>query len=100
MNGIKMTITPQLRPCIVYRSAHGEVGKHLEALFHMWEQSYEVAAPSMLPGGHKGGQLAGTFGICELSDGHMIRVRPEHIQFLDSSHGEYDFTYSEVEEDL
>ena len=96
MNGIKMTITPQLRPCIIYRSEHGAVGEHLEALFHMWEQSYEVIAPSMLQGGHAGGQVAGMMGLCELRNGKMIRVRPEYIQFLDSSHREYDFTHAEV----
>lgn len=96
MSGIKMTITPQLRPCIIYRSAHGEVGEHLEALFHMWEQSYQVIAPSMLTGGHAGGQLGEMFGLCELRDGNMIRVRLEHIQFLDSPHREYDFTHAEV----
>ena len=80
MNGIKMTITPQLRPCIILKKKGGRT----EALFHTWAQEY----------------AAGIFALCELSNGNMVEVKPERIQFLDSSHGEYDFTYSEVEEDL
>lgn len=93
MGETTLSLTPKLRPCIVYK----ETGEQLEALFHTWEQSYHVVAPSVLIGGHAGGQLGGMLGLCELRDGKMIRVSPEKILFLDSPHKNYDFTHAEEE---
>lgn len=63
------------RPCMV----DGDKG-----IFHFWGITAEVIAPSMMVGGHPGGQLAETYGLVEFTDGSVRRVVPTKIRFLDT----------------
>lgn len=65
----------RLRPCTV----NGQ-----KALFHGWYYSAEVIAPSMMVGGHNGGQLACTFGIIELETGDVKLCNVTEIKFVGS----------------
>ena len=63
----------------VYRSClvNGE-----EAIFQCWEQWSNVIEPSLLKGGHPGGQISQVFGIVEFKDGTIERVQPYEIKFI------------------
>lgn len=67
-------VSNMYRPCY----AKGERG-----LFHCWADVAEVVAPSMLRGGHNGGQLRMTYGIVELQDGRVKLYEPKDIRFAD-----------------
>lgn len=62
-----------LRPCEV----DGE-----KATFHCWEQYSTIVEPSLLKGGHPGGQISQVFGIVEFKDGSIERVPPYKIKFI------------------
>ena len=49
----------------------------------MWANRAKIAPPSMMVGGHHGGQLWEVFGIVEYEDGSVKTVYPESIQFAD-----------------
>lgn len=68
------------RPCITHMRGTGPV----PALFHGWNHVAEVAAPSLLTGGHAGGQLCNTFALVEYEDGRVAQVPVNRIIFLDS----------------
>lgn len=53
-----------------------------EAIFHCWEQWSEIIKPSLLKGGHCGGQLSQVFGIVEFKDGTVRRIQPHEIKFI------------------
>lgn len=53
-----------------------------KAIFHCWEQYSQVIAPSLLRGGHGGGQIAQVFGIVEFKDGAVRRIQPHEIKFV------------------
>ncbi|MFV0412943.1 MAG: hypothetical protein ACK5L3_06670 [Oscillospiraceae bacterium] len=61
-----------LRPCEV----NGR-----PARFHCWSTRARVVAPSMLRGGHQGGQLSETFAIIEYEDGEVSEEYPYKIRF-------------------
>lgn len=63
------------RPCTV----DGNKG-----IFHFWGITADVVAPSIMVGGHPGGQLAETYGLVEFADGSVKRVIPTKICFLDT----------------
>ena len=66
------------------RSCSINTGKQQEqAFFHCWEHYAEIVCPSSLIGGHKGGQLSGTFAIVELKNGEVRKVLPQYITFTD-----------------
>lgn len=73
----------EYRPCTV-------AGKR--ALFHKWEENSEIYAPSPMVGGHNGGVVKYTLAIVEFEDGHVERVRPQDIMFIDNYFHEFDFT--------
>lgn len=67
-------VGPERRPCYI----NGKRG-----MFHQWINRAEVAPPSMMIGGHQGGQLWDVFGLVEMEDGHMIEVVPTKVVFAD-----------------
>ena len=73
LSNIEITIS--LRPCIT------NFGK---GLFHRWIDRAEVIRPSVLRGGHNGGQSWEIFGLVELEDGRVVEVLPNDIQFIDN----------------
>lgn len=66
---------PRLRPCTV----RGE-----KALFHRWEDYAVVLAPSVMVGGHPGGQMREMFAIVELESGQVLEVKPTEVKFDDT----------------
>ena len=69
------------RPCIAHRQYEGPA----PALFHGWNHVAEIAAPSLLTGGHPGGQLSATYALVEYEDGTVGQIPVNRIVFLDSS---------------
>lgn len=82
MNKSKITITSELRPCIVN-------GK--KALFHRWTDRSEIVAPSYMVGGHGGGVVKDTFALVEFEDGVIKECSCVGIKFCDSPHRNYCF---------
>lgn len=72
----KFTIAYERRECVV----NGKVG-----YFCCWEQYAEVVEPSLMMGGHPGGQLAAVYAIVEFDEG-VRRVNIAEIQFTDEVH--------------
>lgn len=72
----EFTITDERRECVV----NGKVG-----YFCRWEQWANVIEPSLMTGGHPGGQLAAVYAIVEFDDG-VRRVSIADIQFTDEIH--------------
>lgn len=66
------------------RNCSVNIGKTQEqAFFHCWEHYAEIICPSLLNGGHNGGQVSGTFAIVELKNGEVRKVLPQYITFVD-----------------
>lgn len=72
----EFTITNERRECVV----NGKVG-----YFCCWEQYAEVVGPSLMTGGHPGGQLAAVYAIVEFDEG-VSRVSVADIKFTDEIH--------------
>lgn len=84
----RFLVGPERRPCWV----DGKKG-----IFHQWINRAQVAPPSMMVGGHGGGQLWDVFGLVEMEDGRMKEVYPTKIIFADG--GDFsDFTFKPQEE--
>lgn len=62
-----------------------------KALFHKWTTQKNVIEPSLMIGGHPGGEIQFTFAIVEFEDGTIHEVAPHHIRFIDHKHREYSF---------
>lgn len=78
-------IEAQLRPCLVHQpKERGMITDPVPALWHCWTNEAEVVAPSIMRGGHNGGQLAHTFALVEFADGTVGKVHPERVKFLDT----------------
>ena len=76
----EITISRELRPCILN-------GKE-KALFHCWENWAQPTAAGLTKGSHPGGQCSMVYGLVELEGGHMMRVNPVNIRFIDDKHEE------------
>lgn len=76
-----ITVKPELRPCIV----NGKI----KALFHRWQEETDVIAPSVLRGGHSGGEIKILYGIIEDETGQVAKVNPTVIKFTDDKIQEY-----------
>lgn len=77
-----------LRPCMV---ANRKGGEEKRALFHCWWNWSNVIGPSLLQGGHSGGQVSETYGIVEFEDGSVENVYPTLVRFLDNPFDEYEW---------
>lgn len=69
------TIERELRPCLVD-------GKR--ALWHEWTTRQEIVPPSIMAGGHGGGQISATLALIEYEDGTAAEVYPSRVRFLDT----------------
>lgn len=74
--------TAEYRPCFV----DGE-----KALFHRWEEESYVIPPSVMVGGHNGGEIKRTLAIVECEDGTINRVEPTRIKFVAGEIKNYSF---------
>jgi hypothetical protein len=61
-----------LRPCEVD-------GK--PAFFHRWVEDAWIVPPSLMVGGHNGGNVRSTFALVEFQDGSVKKVDPEAVRF-------------------
>ena len=68
------------RPCIARQD-----GTPKKALFHRFVNVAEEAAPSIMTGGHPGGQLANTYALLEFEDGRLSMEPINRIIMLDSA---------------
>lgn len=75
----------ELRPCFV---THPN-GEQEKAFFHCWNQISRVIPPSIVRGGHNGGQVSRVYGVVEFEDGRVSNVEPHMIAFLDHPFDEY-----------
>lgn len=91
MAGCDFVIKFEFRPCLV---------DGRKAMWHRWTIREEVVGPSILNGGHGGGQLSATFALVEFEDGTVAEVYPDKVRFLDSAKvfEEYDFSQQSKEE--
>lgn len=85
----EIKISMEVRPCIV---------NECKALFHRWSEHADVIGPSLLKGGHNGGEVRYTVAIVEFEDGSVAEVWPRDIRFLDHPHENYIFTEREEKE--
>lgn len=72
----------------IYRTCRYENENYI---FHCFEQHSYVVQPSILIGGHPGGQVSGVFAIIEDEKGNIYRVDPTTITFTDNKFSEYFF---------
>lgn len=72
----------EYRPCF----ANGK-----KALFHRWTEKKEIVSPSVMCGGHSGGQIQQTFGLVEFEDGSVAEVYPNKIKFVPGKLNQYAF---------
>ena len=76
IGGMKFTVENVLRPCLVD-------GKR--ALWHEWTTRQEIVPPSIMAGGHGGGQISATLALIEYEDGTAAEVYPSRVRFLDTA---------------
>lgn len=67
----------QTRPCIAHPGR--------KALFHRFVNVAEVVAPSIMTGGHPGGQLQNTYALLEFENGCLSMEPINSIIMLDSA---------------
>lgn len=70
-----LSVEAELRPCLVD-------GKR--ALWHEWTTRWEIVPPSIMTGGHGGGQVSASFALVEYEDGTVEEVYPSRVRFLDT----------------
>lgn len=85
MNFPTIAFNPPMRPCMV----GGTEDLEERAFFHGWATRAYIIEPSLLKGGHTGGQVCNCYGIVELENGQVCEVPPGNIRFLNPPHGEY-----------
>jgi hypothetical protein len=69
-------ISMERRPCLV----NGR-----KAMFHGWHHEYFVIEPSIMVGGHPGGQMSKLWAIVEDENGTCGLFEPHCIRFIDHS---------------
>ena len=65
------------RPCVI-------LGENIPAKFHKFYTRSYVVAPSLLKGGHPGGQVSNEYALIELADGTVESVPWCNIRFTDT----------------
>ena len=81
-----VNIKRELRPCLI-TSPNGE--RQEKGLFHCWNQYSKPIPPSIVRGGHDGGQVSQIYGIVEFESGRVANVELYMITFLDHPFDEY-----------
>lgn len=61
-----------------------------KALFHGWSHNSYIVAPSLMVGGHNGGNVSYTTAIVEMENGEVMEVKPNEIVFTGSPERKYD----------
>lgn len=79
-----MILEIPLRPCYVMRNETKE-----KALFHNWAYFSDVIPPSLMVGGHNGGNVSRTAAIVEFEDGTVTLIYPTNIKFVEGIFKEY-----------
>ncbi len=72
--------------------------KTRKAICHGFFQEAHVVPPSLLKGGHSGGQVSSVFALVETEEGRVHRVAPDCIRFLDSKGIFEQYDWSDPEE--
>lgn len=82
---MKPTFQPERRICMV-DTYEREEGKKIErrAFFHLFTTNAYPVEPSLLKGGHPGGQVSKPVAIVEYEDGTVESVLPSRVRFLDT----------------
>lgn len=78
--------TPERRICMVDTYERDEKKARIErrAFFHLFTTSAYPIEPSILKGGHPGGQVSNPVAIVEYEDGTVETVLPSRVRFLDT----------------
>ena len=78
---------PDGRPCWVARPRRNAPGglEKKKALLHLITTKAFVIEPSILKGGHPGGQVSKPVAVVEFEDGQIKDVDIEYVQMLDSA---------------
>ena len=75
----------ELRPCFVRTK-----DKVIEnCLFHRWVDKSEIVSPSVMVGGHKGGELRWCVALYEDAEGNVYECLPSDITFIDKEAFDY-----------
>ena len=90
LNGEIIMKTAEYRPCYVicevkYSRNKKTFERREKALFHRWAEISNVIPPSLLQGGHNGGEIKRVLAIVEFEDGKIETVDPSDIQFCDTA---------------
>lgn len=72
----ELSISMERRPCLVDDRKH---------MFHGWHHEYFVIEPSIMVGGHPGGQMSRLWAIVEDEHGACLLVEPYRVRFIDHS---------------
>lgn len=57
-------------------------GEDEKCFFHRWFDDYDVLAPSVMVGGHRGGEIRSTLAIIERKNGEVFTCHPGKITFM------------------
>ena len=66
----------KLRTCEIQKTG-------IYGYFHKWSERSEIIRPSLMKGGHGGGELRYTVAIVELEDGTIQEYLPKDIRMAD-----------------
>jgi hypothetical protein len=72
-------------------------GESRPAFCHHFSTVAYVLAPSILKGGHPGGQISEPCAIVEYKDGTVHTVPPSAVRFLDTEHLMQQYVWDEQE---
>ena len=94
--------TERYRQCIVSAQKIGrgiyELPDDEPALFHCFTHRSRVIPPSVLKGGHPGGQLSEVYALVEYRDGKLEEVTLDRVKFLDSAEKFMEYDWSQGRE--
>lgn len=83
----KIELTAPGRPCWVARPRRNAPGglERKKAFLHLITTRAYVVEPSILKGGHPGGQVSKPVAVVEFENGELYTVDIEYVQLLDSA---------------
>lgn len=93
---MKPTFQPERRICMV--ATYKAIREERRAFFHLFTTSARPIEPSLLRGGHPGGQVSEAVAIVEYEDGTVDTVEPSRVRFLDTEGLMKQYSWGEKEE--